>query len=294
MTKKSGSVWSPCSKCNQKTIHSIKCIHTEDGGDDYHCAIYYMVIQCRGCENTSFRYVFRDYENAFPISDDEWDVPETIETYPKFLKNHRELIGAHHIPDIVQQVYEESLIAIKEDARILAGLGLRGTIEAICNDCKITGKNLEIRISRLAAQGLISNRDAERLQSIRFLGNDAAHDIKKPAHSQLDIALRIIEHLITTVYILDAEAKGKLETIVTDFIEFEKLLESRLKNFSMGDEYPLAKILDKDVRRLHGQLSQLESKLVHEIKSGNYKRLSLGKIDNFSSYPTKLQHFVVK
>jgi len=250
-----------------------------------------MVIQCRGCENTSFRYVFLDYESAFPISDEDWDVPETIETYPKFIKNHRELDGTHYVPEIVCEVYEESLTAIQEGARILAGLGLRGTIEAICNDRGIAGKNLEIRISRLATQGLISQKDAERLHSIRFLGNDAAHDIKKPTDKQIEVALRIIEHLITTVYILDAEAKGKLDTIVTDFDEFKKLLEKQLKSYNAGDEYPLAKFLGKDVRRIQGALSQIESQLISEIVAGNFSKLSVGKIAAFGSSPTQLQHF---
>lgn len=266
-------------------------MHTEDGNEEYHCAIYYMVIQCRGCENTSFRYVFRDYEVAFPISNHEWDVPETIETYPKFIKGHHELVGTNYVPDIVREVYEESLTAIQEGAGILAGLGLRGTIEAICNNREISGRNLETRISRLATQGLISQKDAERLHAIRFLGNDAAHDIKKPSDNQIDIALKIIEHLITTVYILDAEAKGKLDTIVTDFEDFKTLLNKKLKNFASGDEYPLAKFLEKDVRRIQGSISQLESQLITEINTGIFTKLSVGKVDKFGSSPTHLQHF---
>ena len=266
-------------------------MHTKDGGEEYHCAIYYMVIQCRGCENTSFRYVFEDYEVAFPISDDEWDVPKTIETYPKFIKDHHELDGTNYVPGIVREVYEESLTAIQEGAGILAGLGLRGTIEAICNDRGISGRNLEIRISRLATQGLISQKDAERLHAIRFLGNDAAHDIKKPSDRQIKIALKIIEHLITTVYVLDAEAKGKLDTIVYEYDEFKKILEMNLENYSSGDEFPLAKFLARDVRRIQGSLSQLESQLIAEIGAGGFTKLSVGKVDTFGSSPTQLQHF---
>jgi len=294
MTKELKPVKSPCSRCGRSTLHDIKCLHTEDGGDEYHCAIHYMVIQCRGCENTSFRYVFRDFESAYPVSDNEWDVPETIQTYPKFIKDHHELDGTDYVPDIVKEVYEESLTAIQEGAGILAGLGLRGTIEAICNDRGITGKNLEIRIARLATQGLISQKDAERLHAIRFLGNDAAHDIKKPNQRQIVVALRIIEHLITTVYILDAEAKGKLDTIVTEFDEFKKLLGKNLKNYSIGEEYPLAKFMGKDVRRMQGALSQLESQLILEISAGNFQKLSIGKVDAFGSSPTQLQHFKIE
>lgn len=291
MASEENLVRSPCSRCRRPTFHEIKCMHTEDGGEEYNCAIYYMVIQCRGCEKTSFRYVFRDFENAFPNSQEEWDIPESIETYPKFIKDHHELNGARYVPDMVREVYDESLTAIKEGARILAGLGLRGTIEAICNDREVSGKSLEVRISRLASQGFISQKDAERLHAIRFLGNDAAHDIKKPTDRQIDIALRIIEHLITTVYILDAEAKGKLDTIVTDFEDFKRLLENNIANYTQGDEYPLAKILGKDVRRIQGALSQLEAQLITEVKAGRFAKLSLGKLAEFGTPPTPLQHF---
>lgn len=291
MTKNIEPVKSPCSECRRPTLHDIKCKHTENGGEEYNCAIYYMVIQCRGCEKTSFRYVFKDYENAFPISDDEWDVPETVEVYPKFIKDHHELDGGHYVPEIVREVYEESLVAIQEDARILAGLGLRGTIEAICNNLEIKGKTLEVRISKLAEQGLISKKDAGRLHAIRFLGNDAAHDIKKPSGRQIEIALKIIEHLIVTVYVLEAEAEGRLDTIVTKFEDFKVLLDKNLKNYSAGDEFPLAKFLAKDVRRIQGALSQLESQLIIEISAGSFAKLSVGKMDVFGSSPTKLQHF---
>lgn len=286
-------VQSPCPSCRKSTWHDIKCVHTENGAEDYHFAAHYMVVQCRGCKNTSFRDVFRDYEIAFPTPDGDWDVPQTVKTYPKFIKDHNTLNGSHHVPSIVREIYEESLKAIQEDAAILAGLGLRGTIEAISNDREITGRNLEMRISRLATQGFISQKDAERLQAIRFLGNDAAHDIKKPTKNQIEIALRIIEHLITTVYILDAEARGKLDTIVSDYDDFKQILNKQLKNFSPGDEYPLAKFLDKDVRRIQGALSQLEARLVIDISTGDYMKLSVGKIDFYGSLPTKLQHFTV-
>jgi hypothetical protein len=272
-------------------MHDVLCAHHDDCGDEYHCAISHMVVKCRGCGSTSFRYVFADYEDAYPISDGEWEVPKTIKTYPKFIENHTELDGIHCVPEIVGEIYEESLIAIQEGAGILAGLGLRGTIEAICNERSIAGKNLEVRISKLASQGLISQKDAERLHAIRFLGNDAAHDIKKPTDRQIAIALRIIEHLIVTVYILDNQVKGKLDTIVTEYEDFTKLLKSHLKEYSSGDEFPLAKFLAKDVRRIQGALSHMESQLIAEIQAGSFTALSVGKVDTFGASPGKLQHF---
>lgn len=292
MTEKNEIIWNPCPRCMKSTMHDIMCQHHDDGGDDYHCDIAYLVVKCRGCGKSSFRYVFSDYENSFPVGDEEWDIDRAIETYPKFINGHSDLDGLHFVPEIVSTVYEESLTAIREGAAVLAGLGLRGTVEAICNDREIKGKNLEVRIARLASQGLISQKDAERLHAIRFLGNDAAHDIKKPNHRQIEIALRIIDHLIATVYILDAAAKGKLDTIVTDYGDFIKLLNKRLKEFKSGDEYPLARYLGKDVRRIQGSLTQMEQQLLADISTGDFIALTAGKIDTFGANPAQLQHFI--
>ena len=68
-------------------------------------------------------------------------------------------------------------------------------------------------------------------------------------------------------------------------------LDKNLKNYSIGDEYPLAKFLAKDVRRIQVAISQLESQLITEIGAGNFTKLSVGKVDTFGSPPIQLQHF---
>lgn len=251
-----------------------------------------MVIRCRGCEKISFRYVFSDFESAYPIADDEWEVPRTIKTYPRFIANHKALEGTDCVPDLVREIYEETLLAIQEEAATLAGLGLRGTIEAVCNERQINGKDLKARISKLATQGWISQKDAERLHAIRFLGNDAAHEIKRPTKAQIEVALRIIEHLIVTVYILDDAARGRLDTMISSYDEFKALLTCKLSVLAFGDELPLAKMLGKDVRRIEGAISGMESQLMAEIQAGGFSLLGVGKVDVFGGSPTPLQHFV--
>ena len=292
MSENKPTLTAPCGKCHRSTMHEVLYTLTEDGPDDYHCTLEYSVIKCRGCGEPSFRYEFTDYEASFPISDTEWEVPRTIHTYPRVLENHINLEGLYLVPGIVREVYTESLKAMQENAAILAGLGLRGTVEAICNERDIKGRNLEARITKLATEGHISKADAERLHAIRFLGNDAAHDIKKPTDEQLAIALRIIEHLIASVYILDEQAKGKLDTIVRDYEEFTGILHQHVKKCAVNDEFPIAKFMGKDMRRIDGSLLALETKLISEITSGQVTWLKLGKMDTYANSPSPLQHYV--
>ena len=283
-----------CIECEKQTNHTVLFEDIETHRDEYSCDIIHQIVQCRGCDTKSFRKVFVDIEQAYPLNySDEWDVPTSVETFPKSIKWHKEFAN-NEIPEIVQRIYDEVLEAIKENALILAGLGLRGTLESICNDLKIKGSNLEKRIDKLTDQGYISKKDAERLHGIRFLGNDAAHDIKKPKLSVIKVAVSIIEHLINSVYILENEANGKLDTAVSDYNFFLKLLNDSLKNFKTGDEIPIAEILGEKSRRIKSARKDLEKELIQRVKSGDYTKLKIGKIDKYKGFPDSFQHFIIQ
>lgn len=284
----------PCRECNIKTLHDILCESTERGDEDYDFYSTYQVIQCRGCQTKGFRHYSADYEQGYPVSETEWEFPETSETYPKFDSDHRPLDNMYEVPDVVRSIYFETRLAIKEDALTLASLGLRGTVEAICNDLKITGSNLASRITKLSSQGLISKKDAERLHAIRFLGNDAAHEIKKPKRTQITVAVKIIDHLINSIYLLEKEADGSLETAVGDFDQFTTLLKPNLAKLAKGDELPLAAILGRDVRRLVTGPGAFESQLISQISAGAFPHLALGKVAKYANSKEDLQHFTVQ
>jgi len=282
-----------CRSCAQETNHSVLSEHAESYREDYSCNYSYQIVECLGCNTKSFREVFEDIESAYNIYDDEWEVPIKIDVYPKFIMGHRNLDYGFSLPSVVGRIYGEVLLALQEDALILAGLGLRGTIEAVCNDLKITGRNLEVRISKLATAGNISRKDAERLHGIRFMGNDAAHEIKKPKKEHLSVALKIVEHLLSSVYILEEEVEGKIETTITEFPKFEHILSKKVKLLNSGDELPLAGILGKDIRRIKESTATLEAELLKKIASGDISYISKGKSDKYQGSKNALQHYFV-
>lgn len=289
MTKK--TVWNYCIKCKQNTNHDIEGTHQEEHDPDgYHCMVEHSVVKCRGCNTVSFRQVFHDYEGAYPDYNDEWIVPRDIETFPKAQTGN---LDTKHLPEIVESIYQETCNAYRDGALTLAGIGFRATIEAICNDQGITGKELSTRINNLASKGLTSKKDSTRLHSIRFMGNDAAHDIKKPSQKSLQAALIIVEHLITTVYIIDRKSAGKLDAIIEDYSKFEALLDEKLKEFSAGDEYPLPKFLGKDTRLISGSTKDIEKTLNARIGKGEYTKLKFGKQDKYLDSKDQLQHYIV-
>lgn len=253
------------------------------------------MLKCRGCHTVCFRRVVRDYESAYPIDEnpEHWLVPEDVTNYPSVLEGHSELAEIWNLPPVVRDIYTQSVQAIREQSNTLAGIGLRATIEAICNDQTIAGRTLDKRIDALAKGGLISQKDAERLHAIRFLGNDAAHEIKRADSRNLLIALRIIEHLLVNIYILDSEADGRLDTILKTFEQFAKLLDSKLSQYSAGEEIPLARVFGRDMRRFHGYFPSHEKALLEKISEGGYSKLAAGKVAKYAGSKDEVQHFVV-
>lgn len=288
---KPATIWTPCSSCDRDTKHDI-LFSTEESEYEYRIDRSFQVVQCCGCETKSFRKVLAYIEDVYQIDDDEWEIPKEIHLFPAILKGHRTVPDIARAPDTVSSIYTESLAAIKNQSFTLAGIGLRATIEAICNERSVTGRNLEIRIDKLAKAGFVSQADADRLHAIRFMGNDAAHEIQAADLDGLLIALKIIEHLIVSIYILDRDADGVLETVIKTYDLFEKLLLEKLMPVAVASELPLFAIMGRDSRRFHGYIKNHETQLIANISSGGFTALKLGKVDSFAGSKEKFLHYV--
>jgi hypothetical protein len=291
MTSK--KVNSYCRECGKSTNHDILAENQESQREEYACDIIFQIVRCRGCETKSFRKVVVDIEAAYPSYNDQWEVPEDITIYPKSAEGHREIEDLDELLNIVRKIYSEELLVLKEDTKVLAGLGLRAVVEAVCNNLEIPGKSLEVRINRIATAGNISKKDAERLHGIRFMRNDAAHDIKTPKDESLYVALQIVEHLIASVFVLEKKVSGNLDTTTSKYEVFEKMLSKKISEFESGDEYPIAKFLGKDLRRVKESISTLEQELIEKITNGEHASLAVGKVDIYQSSKDSLQHFTV-
>lgn len=148
-----------CNICDKSTNHIVLAQHDwHSDPNDYSYAQYHKLVKCRGCDNVSLRVEDHEIESAFQISHEEWEVPITIQNYPKKLQNHQKIENEYLIPKLVRNIYKEVLLTLQEDAKILSSLGLRACIESVCNHLEITGGNLAIRINKLATAGYIKKR----------------------------------------------------------------------------------------------------------------------------------------
>lgn len=264
-----------CRDCGRSTRHEVLYQHEEETDPEgYHEKDTWQVIRCLGCTAVGFRHRNDDYENAWEDYEGETQHKISISLFPSVIRNHKKLTHTHHIPMLVRKIYTQTLSAYSEKAYVLASVGLRATIEAVCNELTLSGTSLEKRIDQLFKGGHVSNGDKKRLHAIRFLGNDAAHDINEPKESELRVALEIVEHLLNSVFILEKKAKS-LETVIEGYEEFLPILEACVAASKEEQAFSLSALLGRQRRLVAQFIDSFESKLKQDIEAGSIKYLVL-------------------
>lgn len=203
-----------CKVCQCQTWHKILS-KSESSKNDEESGIWetttsYM-LQCKGCDNVCLLVEYSCSENYDPETG-EIAVDKVI--YPSPYKNDRELIKkTYYIPNNVLTIYQETVAAFNERLFILAGIGVRSTIEAIAIDQGISIRGIQTKIQEMVRSNIITSDGAELLELIKDMGNKAVHEIKKHGRDELSLCIDIIEDVIRNLYILPNEAKRARETL---------------------------------------------------------------------------------
>lgn len=270
---------------NHSVIHEIKTQGEIDEG--YFQWMYtYSLIQCQGCETVSFLETYGDSEMV-EIDEDKgiagYYVNKTI--YPYYLEKVNEIESLHFIPNPIKEIYKETINAYKSGCLILSAGGLRAIIEATCNHLKVRKGNLGTRIDLLHEKGYLTLNESKRLHSIRFLGNDALHEIENPKKESLIILFEIVNHLLENLFITDKKIQGNLDTIIDSYEEFLKLLRHKINREMVGKEANLSEILGKSKRLIPvKKLMEFENILRNEIKLSKHDFISLSKSKDETKY----------
>lgn len=263
-----------CENCRGHRNHEVLAvIETTGDPDDYQFHKYDCIIKCRGCDTISFLTRFKDLESGGYTDEGCWEYEISDTRYPYIFETINDVEDFDLVPDIVSKIYKETKSAIQSKSFIIAGAGMRAIIEAICNDQEITGKDLKSRINKLVTLGLVSKEDAKRLHAIRFLGNDSVHDIKPAKKAALAISLRIVNHIIETLYTLQ-EASSILETSIETFDEFKPLVQKVIKNAKSGSIVTLRGLLGPHCRRIEN-LDSMENDFQTSIAANEIMNIAL-------------------
>jgi hypothetical protein len=186
----------PCSECGgNETSHEVVHEYSQPGYfDGRFISTDYQIVRCLGCRTIRFRKREIQRKLGYPRP--------IISIYPQPEKSRRKRIETKTLPKEVSKIYKETLATIDAKANTLAALGLRATVEGLCRSKGINEPSLQKKIDGLATAGVLSLVQAEYLHESRYLGNDAAHELKTPKDDELGACLEIIESLLTAIYIL--------------------------------------------------------------------------------------------
>ena len=199
-----------CGKCRNNTNHKIlaELNFTSDPEDDYPYGIDHYFGQCAGCDSICYGIASWSQDDWDPISG---EVLYHWQTYPRSKGERSPIDDFESLPQKIRVIYQEVVDAINAQLNILAAIGLRAVIEAICVDREVKGKNLEQLIDGLAKNGDLSQNQADILHGHRFMGNAAAHEIQAANPVELVAALEISETVLRTIYIIP-ELSKKIRT----------------------------------------------------------------------------------
>ena len=196
-------VWVPCGKCTGNTLHKVlfSADKYDEDDDGFWTLESYQIIQCQGCTEISFRNYLND-----AMSDSRGEKGAVEEIYPSRVAGRHVLRSAHILPRNISNIYEETHKALCSKQPILAGIGIRALLEAVCKEKAAKGKDLEQKIDNLVEAGVLTKSGAEILHGLRILGNVSAHEVKPHSENTLDLAMDVLEHLLSDVYILPTKS----------------------------------------------------------------------------------------
>lgn len=191
-----------CHNCNEETnnivLYKKEVRLNNDKGKSSDEKEWWCLTKCAGCNN--FHFVLRVfspdpekkgitfYDMVYPGS------PEVFNFIPY------EELG--ELPMMISNLYVEVRKAFEAESAVLAGIGLRTLVEAICKQQNISGKNLKEKIIALHSKGQISTSELPILDKLRDIGNISAHEIKSFTMDKLSYALEIVNHILKSIYIL--------------------------------------------------------------------------------------------
>jgi hypothetical protein len=219
----------PCAICKHETEHTIRDSYDTRWSDDemqMDGGVTHEFLVCGGCKSGTYRT-------------HHWCNQEPDQQYEKFYPaRHKDEEPPTHklrefdcfgCSDPIHESYREVSEAINHNLPTLAAAGVRIVIERISKEQGIAdgpllkqdgtprtdrsgqparGDNLEGRINGLAEYGKISRQQATALHEIRFLGNDAVHEMGHIAMGDVIHAVGIVEHIMAQVYEQPAKAKA--------------------------------------------------------------------------------------
>ncbi|MGG3193931.1 DUF4145 domain-containing protein [Priestia aryabhattai] len=234
-----------CSSCDKKTNHTFLTdakgnkleyiISSSDFEEDTDLLFSdeYYIVQCMGCDKVAFLNIYSDDTMFYVVGDNQWTDREYVRDYNVYppepekedivlesLK-YESQYEFSHLPEFIKILRDEVILAYREKAKLLCGIGLRMIVEAVCKEKGLTETpklrkgspvlnedgevimkklNLYEKIETLKKHNIIDESQKNVLHQIRDLGNDTAHEIKPYNLLLLRQVLNVVDFILYNIY----------------------------------------------------------------------------------------------
>ncbi|KXK16237.1 MAG: hypothetical protein UZ14_CFX002000039 [Chloroflexi bacterium OLB14] len=216
-----------CNSCNRKTNHICKhnsrryFLYSVRSQDRNPYSVNfdtwgYLLWECAGCETFCIEHYGIDEtlyhpETTFELleelgSQEKFDefLPNPniySEFFPKRTEDGIVFKRYVQLPASLSNIYYEIVKAFNNEIPMLCAIGIRALIEGICFEHEIHGRNLEKKIEGL--ESILPKNIVTNLHNLRFMGNEAAHELNTSSQEELKLAIGICEDLLNYLYELD-------------------------------------------------------------------------------------------
>lgn len=201
-------VSAPCIACSRDTNHkTLAKVYELWNSEEVKWDTRHRIIQCQGCFSISFSQEETCSEDSYITDDGMEYYPAKRKYYPDRITGRTKMRGYHHLPSKVAGIYDEAHASLCANRLIMTGFGIRAITEAVCRDKSISNGSLKDKIDTLKRAGYITKEGSTILHNLRFMGNEAVHELKVHKRSELEAGFDVLEHLLQGVYIIPYKAQ---------------------------------------------------------------------------------------
>jgi len=205
-----------CNQCGRNTEHRVlheeDCSVTEDVDSHNSVTAYEFnrLLMCAGCKAVSLERITGHSE--------DWD-PETGTNYfheyfpPRTYRPRPRWLDEVTIPDYVRSSLAEIYIAVQNDARSLAGMGIRALLESLMIK-KVGDKGtFAANLDAFVGAGHVSRGQKEMFETTLELGHAAMHRGFIPNAEALVACLDATEHVVQSLFVFPSQSAALRKAI---------------------------------------------------------------------------------
>jgi hypothetical protein len=202
-----------CNVCGGSRTHKVLFSEESSWNDDDNGVCggdTYDMLKCGGCDSIKLR--LKEWCSEDPCNEKGHLIPR-ISYYPSavFRPKPRWLVDLMlevswdegNVHELLSEIY----VALQNDQRALAAMGIRALLEKIMVEKSGDHGTFAANLKEFENQGYVSRIQRERLETILEAGHAAMHRLYKPSKVDLVTLVDIAESVVESIYIHGAKVE---------------------------------------------------------------------------------------